>query len=71
MKFLFKYMRGMGWYISLTLTVKVLATVLELFIPYVLGHILDNVVPTHSVRRSGSVFTTSEILCADAVPLEE
>ncbi len=50
MRFLFKYMKGMEWYIVLTLTIKVTATVFELFIPYILGHILDNVVPTNSVR---------------------
>lgn len=51
MKFLLNYMKGMGWYITFTLTIKVTATMLELFIPYVLGHILDNVVPTRSVRN--------------------
>ena len=51
MKFLLKYMKGMGWYIAVTLTIKVSATIAELFIPYILGHILDNVVPTNSVRN--------------------
>ena len=49
MKFILKYMKGMEWYIAINLFIKVTATVFELFIPYILGHILDNVVPTNSV----------------------
>ncbi len=49
MKFLLKYMSAMRWYIALTLTVKIFASLIELAIPYVLGHILDNVVPKRSV----------------------
>ncbi len=49
MKFLLKYMSAMKWYIILTLTVKVSASLIELAIPYVLSHILDNVVLERSV----------------------
>ena len=49
MKFISKYMKGLEWYIAINLFIKVTATVFELFIPYILGHILDNVVPTNSV----------------------
>ncbi len=51
MKFLLKYMSAMRWYIALTLTVKIAATLIELAIPYVLGHILDNVVLERSVAK--------------------
>ncbi len=51
MKMLFKYMSSMKWYVALTLTVKVLASLIELAIPYVLSHILDNVVLTKSVMQ--------------------
>ena len=50
MKLLFKYLATMKWFIALNLTVKIAATLVELLIPYVLGHILDNVVPTRSVK---------------------
>lgn len=51
MKLLFKYLGAMRWYIALTLTVKIAASLIELAIPYVLGHILDNVVLEKSVAR--------------------
>ncbi len=44
-------MSAMKWYIALTLTVKVAASLIELAIPYVLGHILDNVVLAKSVEK--------------------
>ncbi len=51
MKLLFKYLGAMRWYIALTLTVKIAASLIELAIPYVLGHILDYVVLERSVRQ--------------------
>ncbi len=50
MKFLLKYMSGMKWFIALTLTVKIFASLIELAIPYVLSYILDTVVLERSVR---------------------
>ncbi len=44
-------MSAMRWYIALTLTVKIAASLIELAIPYVLGHILDNVVLAKSVEK--------------------
>ena len=49
MKLLFKYLGMMRWFIVLTLAVKVAASLIELAIPYVLGHILDTVVPKKTV----------------------
>ena len=51
MKLLLKYMGTMKWFIALTLTVKVAASLIELAIPYVLGHILDYVVPKNTVTE--------------------
>ena len=51
MKLLFKYLGTMKWFIVLTLTVKVAASLIELAIPYVLGHILDVVVPKKTVNE--------------------
>ena len=50
MKLLFKYLGAFKGYIALALTVKIAASLVELAIPYVLSHILDNVVPEKSVK---------------------
>lgn len=50
MKLLLEYLKPYRWYIALTLTVKVVATLIELVIPYILSYILDDVVPTEQVR---------------------
>ena len=49
MKMLLRYLRPSFRVMSFGLTVKVLATLLELMLPYILSHILDVVVPRHSV----------------------
>ncbi len=51
MRLIFKHMKEMRWFVALTLTIKILASLIELAIPYVLSHILDNVVLTESVAR--------------------
>ena len=51
MKSLFKYLKPMRWFIAITLTVKITASLIELAIPYVLGHILDKVVPKNTVTE--------------------
>ena len=51
MKLIFKYMKEMKWFIALTLVIKIAASLIELAIPYVLGHILDFVVPEKSVAK--------------------
>lgn len=63
MKLLLKYLKPFRWFIALTLTIKTLATLVELFIPYIMSHILDNVVPTKEV---GSIvlWGVCMILCA-------
>ena len=51
MKLVLKYMKPMSLFVIVTLTVKVLATVIELFIPYVLSYILDYMVPSGNISR--------------------
>ena len=63
MKLLFKYLSSMRGLIALMLTVKISASLVELMIPYILGHILDNVVPTHSVRAV-VMWGITMVLCA-------
>jgi len=50
MKLVLKYIKPMRFFVIFTLIIKVTATVIELFIPYVLSHILDNVVPSHRIN---------------------
>ena len=45
MKLIFKYLRPLWRSLAWGLTIKVLATLAELTLPYILSHILDNVVP--------------------------
>ncbi|MBQ9783865.1 MAG: ABC transporter ATP-binding protein [Clostridia bacterium] len=51
MKLLLEYLKPYRLYITWTLTIKTAATLVELIIPYILSHILDNVVPMRSVRQ--------------------
>ena len=49
MKMLLRYLRPSARAMSFGLSVKVLATLLELMLPYILSHILDVIVPRQSV----------------------
>ena len=51
MKLVLKYMKPMRLFVIFTLTVKVIATVIELFIPYVLSYILDDMVPAGNITN--------------------
>jgi len=51
MKLIFRYLKPLSRMISFGLTIKVLATLFELMLPYILSHILDVVVPTHSISH--------------------
>lgn len=51
MKLLLKYLGVMRGFIALTLAVKTASSLIELAIPYILGYILDTVVPQKSVER--------------------
>ena len=49
MKLIFSYLRPLARAMAFGLSVKVLATVFELFLPYILSYILDTVVPRGEV----------------------
>ena len=51
MKLVWKYIKPIRFFLILTLFIKISATVIELFIPYVLSHILDYVVPAGNVKN--------------------
>ena len=46
MKLIFRYVRKYGRLFLLTIFIKLLGTMAELALPYILEHIIDNVVPT-------------------------
>ena len=46
MKLIWKYVRPYRWFILAVMTIKLAGTATELMIPYVLEHLLDNVVPS-------------------------
>ena len=48
MRFIWKYVREWRWFIMAVMATKLLGTVTELLIPYVLEHVLDDVAPIAS-----------------------
>ena len=50
MKGLAKYLRPDAWYMLLTVTIKIVAPVLELIVPYLMEQMLDVHVPGGNVR---------------------
>ncbi|MBR5310826.1 MAG: ABC transporter ATP-binding protein [Oscillospiraceae bacterium] len=63
MKFLLKYLEPFKGRMSVGLFIKISGTVAELFLPYILTHILDNVITTLEVKRV-VFFGIVMILCA-------
>ena len=51
MKLLLEYLKPHKRFITLALIIKTFGTLIELVIPYILSHILDNVVPMGLVRN--------------------
>ena len=51
MKCIIRYLRPFYSIMVLGLSIKVLSTLVELALPYILRHILDNVVPQASVEK--------------------
>ena len=49
LKFLFSYCKKYKWVIGGTMLLKAVATFMELLIPYVLEHLIDNVAPTKNL----------------------
>ncbi len=63
MKFLAKYLRPHLPLMALGLIIKIVGTLMDLFIPYILEHIIDKVVPTGNVRTV-VLFGALMIVCA-------
>lgn len=63
MKLLLKYLKPYKWYIALALAIKTGATLIELAIPYILSHILDNVVPSKELSKI-ILWGVAMIVCA-------
>ena len=63
MKFLLKYLSPLKWRMVLGFSIKVVGTVVELFLPLILTHILENVIGDMNITRV-VLFGALMILCA-------
>ena len=50
MKFLYKHLRPFLASMTLGLIIKIVGTLMDLFIPYILEHIIDDIVPTRNIN---------------------
>lgn len=48
---LFAYLRGYGWRVALTLSIKTVGTFMDLLIPWALSHIIDDVIPKNDLSQ--------------------
>ncbi len=65
MKLIFKYLKPLRRTMTLGLTIKVLATLFELLLPYMLSYILDDLVPLHTpgpILMGGGVMVVCALL---------
>ena len=63
MKFILKYLRPHYTMMTVGLIIKIVGTLVDLIIPYILEHIIDNVVPTGHITKV-ALFGGLMILCA-------
>ncbi len=63
MKFIMKYLRPHYPIMLIGLTIKIIGTIVDLLIPYILEHIIDNVVPTGQIKTV-ILFGGLMLLCA-------
>ncbi|MBO5306076.1 MAG: ABC transporter ATP-binding protein [Clostridia bacterium] len=63
MKLLFRYLRPHSRVIAVCFVIKALGTIVELIIPYISAHIIDNIVPTKSANLI-VLWGLGMILCA-------
>lgn len=63
MKLLIKYLKPAGGFILATLAIKMIATLIELIIPYILSHILDEVI---LIGRVGPILVWGGVMIACA-----
>ncbi len=64
MKLILRYVKKYRWYVVLSITVKTLATFMELLLPYILKHLVDEVVPSKNLPQ---VFFWGAIMLVIAV----
>lgn len=66
MKFIFSYMKKDAWFITLTMAIKLAASCAELLLPYVLQHLIDEIVPTKKILNVllwGGLMIMLALLC--------
>ena len=63
MKFILKYLRPHYTMMTVGLIIKIVGTLVDLIIPYILEHIIDNVVPTGHIPKV-ALFGGLMVLCA-------
>lgn len=66
MKFIFSYMKKDAWFITLTMAIKLAASCAELLLPYVLQHLIDEIVPTKKILNVllwGGLMIVLALLC--------
>ena len=51
MKFILNYLKKYKWWVAFVLTVKLMGTICELMIPYILEYMIDDIVPTGDFSR--------------------
>ena len=64
MRLIFHYLKKYRWWIVFSITLKTAATFIELLLPYILKHLIDDVVPT---RNLPLVFIWGAVMLAIAV----
>ncbi len=64
MRLIFRYLKKYRWWVVFSIALKTLATFIELLLPYILEHLIDNVVPTKNLPH---VFFWGIIMLAIAV----
>ncbi len=66
MKMLFRYMKPYRASVALCISVKLLATIFELLLPYILEHIIDDVAPSNNLLHAilwGALMFAAAIAC--------
>ena len=64
MRLIFRYLKKYRWWVVFSIALKTLATFIELLLPYILEHLIDDVVPTKNLPH---VFFWGIIMLAIAV----
>ena len=51
MKLIFRYLKKYGGAVVLVIFIKLIGTMSELLLPYILEHIIDDIVPLNDLKR--------------------